>query len=91
MSEHSQDEQMLKTKLRQCTSFRNFVSYNQIWTGSTIDVIWMNTKKAYSWKQEHECDFSEKDQKKGNKGQNIWKFGQKCTKIENILKKGRIE
>ena len=27
--------------------------------------------------------------KKGKKGQNIWKFGQKCTKFENILKKGR--
>ena len=28
-------------------------------------------------------------QKKGKKGQNIRKFGQKCTKFENILKKGR--
>ena len=28
-------------------------------------------------------------QKKGKKGQNIWKFGQKCTKFENILKEGR--
>ena len=27
-------------------------------------------------------------QKKGKKAQNIWKFGQKCTKFENILKKG---
>ena len=27
--------------------------------------------------------------KKGNKGQNGWKFGQKYTKFENILKKGR--
>lgn len=27
-------------------------------------------------------------QKKGKKGQNIWKFGQKCKKIENFLKKG---
>ena len=27
-------------------------------------------------------------EKKGKKGQNIWKFGQKCTKFENILKKG---
>ena len=26
-------------------------------------------------------------QKKGKKGQNIWKFGQKCTKFENILKR----
>ena len=26
---------------------------------------------------------------KGKKGQNIWKFGQKYTKFENILKKGR--
>ena len=25
---------------------------------------------------------------KGKKGQNIWKFGRKCAKIENILKKG---
>ena len=23
------------------------------------------------------------------KGQNIWKFGQRCTKFENILKKGK--
>ena len=28
-------------------------------------------------------------QKKGKKGQNIWKFAQKCTKFENILKKGK--
>ena len=27
-------------------------------------------------------------QKRAKKGQNIWKFGQKCTKFENILKKG---
>ena len=27
--------------------------------------------------------------KKGKKRQNIWKYGQKCTKFENILKKGR--
>ena len=35
--------------------------------------------------------FQKKDKKilkKGKKGQNIWKFGQKCTKFENILKKG---
>ena len=29
-------------------------------------------------------------QKKGKKGQNIWKFGQKCIKFENILKKGSL-
>ena len=29
-------------------------------------------------------------QKKGKKGQNIWTFGQKCKKTENILKKGSI-
>ena len=29
-------------------------------------------------------------QKKGKKGQNIWKFLQKCTKFENILKKGSL-
>ena len=28
-------------------------------------------------------------QKKGKKGQNVWKFEQKCAKYENILKKGR--
>ena len=32
------------------------------------------------------CNFSEKEQKNIKKGQNIWKFGQKCTKLENILK-----
>ena len=26
---------------------------------------------------------------KGKRGQNVWKFGQKFTKCENILKKGR--
>ena len=38
-------------------------------------------------------DFSEKLQKRPKNwkkgGQNIWKFGQKCTKFENILEKGR--
>ena len=28
--------------------------------------------------------------KKGKKGQNIWKIGQKSTKFEDILKKGRV-
>ena len=32
--------------------------------------------------------FQKKDTK-GKKGKNIWKFGQKSTKFENILKKGR--
>ena len=27
--------------------------------------------------------------KKGQLGQNIWKFGPTCTKFENILKKGK--
>ena len=27
-------------------------------------------------------------QKKGKKGQNIWKFGQKCTKFEGFFEKG---
>ena len=30
-------------------------------------------------------------QKKGKKEQNTWKFGQKCTKFENILKKGSLK
>ena len=29
-------------------------------------------------------------QKKGQKGQNIWKFGQKCAKSESVLKKGSL-
>ena len=33
------------------------------------------------------CDFSEKG---GKKGQNIWKFGQKCIKFENIFRKGSL-
>ena len=33
--------------------------------------------------------FSEKGQGNVEKGQNTWKFGQKCTKFENILKKRR--
>ena len=28
--------------------------------------------------------------RKGKKGQNTWKFGQKCTKFDNILKKGSL-
>ena len=32
--------------------------------------------------------FFRKRAKKGKKGQNIWKFEQKYTKFENILKKG---
>ena len=37
--------------------------------------------------------FQKKRQKRAKKnvekGQNVWKFEQKCTKFENILKKGR--
>ena len=33
------------------------------------------------------CDVSEKGQKKKKKGRNISKFGQKCTKSENIWKR----
>ena len=33
--------------------------------------------------------FRKRTKKKGKKEQNIWKFGQKCTKLENNLKKGR--
>ena len=43
-----------------------------------------------STKYELTCNFSEKGQKKGKKGQNIWKFGQKRTKFENILKKDSL-
>ena len=38
------------------------------------------------------CDFSEKEPKNIQKGQERAKYlkhGQKCTKLENILKKGR--
>ena len=34
--------------------------------------------------------FQKKRQIKGKKGQNIWKFGQKCAKFKNILKKGSL-
>ena len=30
-----------------------------------------------------------KNVEKGQKGQNMWKFGQICPKFENILKKGK--
>ena len=33
--------------------------------------------------------FQKKRQKNVKKEQNIWKFGQKCTRFENTLKKGR--
>ena len=31
-----------------------------------------------------------KREKKSKRGQNIWRFGQKCTKFEYILKKGSL-
>ena len=34
--------------------------------------------------------FQKKVQKKTKNGQNNWKFGQKCTKFENILTKGSL-
>ena len=55
----------------------------------------LDFNKAYYRKKEHGCDFSEKEQKKKKKkkkknvekGQKTLKFGQKCTKVENVLKK----
>ena len=43
--------------------------------------------KAYSRKKGHVWDFSEERQINVNEGENIRKFGQKCWKTENILKK----
>ena len=34
--------------------------------------------------------FQKKGKENGKKEQNIWKFGQKCTKFENFLKNTRI-
>ena len=34
--------------------------------------------------------FSEKEQSKSKRRQNIWKFGQKCTKFEKISKKSSL-
>ena len=45
--------------------------------------------KAYSRKHGHACHFSEKGQVNLKKAENIWKFGQKCLKFENVLKKCR--
>ena len=39
--------------------------------------------RAYFRKQGHGCDFLEK-------GKNSWKFGQKCTKFENIFKNSSL-
>ena len=53
----------------------------------------LDFNKAYYRKKEHGCDFSEKEQQKKKKkknvekGQKTLKFGQKCTKNENVLKK----
>ena len=44
---------------------------------------------AYSRKSGYGCNFSEKGQEMLKKGGNIGKFGQKYTKFENILIKGR--
>ena len=44
----------------------------------------LSVYRAYSRKWENACNFSGKGQKK------VRKFGQKCTKFENILKKGSI-
>ena len=46
--------------------------------------------RATSIKKWHACDFSEKGLKKDKKGKNVGKFGQKCTKFENVLKKGSL-
>ena len=35
------------------------------------------------------CDFSEIEQSNVKEGKNIWKFGEKYTKFENVLKKSR--
>ena len=42
--------------------------------------------------KERECVriFRKRAHKKGKKGQNIWKFWEKCTKFEYILKKGSL-
>ena len=32
---------------------------------------------------------TKKGQNRAKKGQNIWTFGQKCPKFENMLRKGR--
>ena len=45
--------------------------------------------KVYPRKQGHVRNFPEKEQINVKKGQNIWKFGQKCLKFENFLKKWR--
>ena len=57
------------------------------------------TEKVRSWEGVHPgplleskgicAIFQKKCQKKGKQGQNNWKFGQKCKRFENILKKGQ--
>ena len=56
----------------------------------TTGIKWANVLRAYFRKEGHAYDFSEKGHKKGKIEENIWKFGQKCTKFENILKKGSL-
>ena len=51
--------------------------------------------RAYSGKYRHAHDFLERRKNKAKKkfvkkGENIWKFGQKYTKFENTMKKGRL-
>ena len=63
------------------TYFIVSVFLNKYFTGSTLEI---KRIRAIFRKRAHK-----KRLKKSKKGQNIWKFGQKCTKCENILKKGR--
>ena len=52
---------------------------------------WLSFKKRYRPRPILESkDMCVIFHKEGKKRQNIWKFGQNCTKFENILKKGSL-
>ena len=63
---------------------------SRIWIRCLYYTTPVDATRNYSRKKGHACNFSEKGQKKGKKGQNIWKFGQNCTQFENILKKASL-
>ena len=80
--------------------FANVITLTSIFEGLSIRdlVFWksllisgpiLENKGMHAIFQKKGKESPKKMLKKGGKGQNIWKFGQKYTKFENILKKGR--
>ena len=76
-----------KNKCTLCSIFKTSTPLSKTFCKQLFALI---SSRAYSRKKGHACDFSEKVQKKSIKGQNIWKFGQKCAQFENMLEKSSL-